>query len=64
MQDALLVSLDPPAPQEDQEIGGQHRVAVAAAFATLDPQEHARRVDIADLERRDFGHAQSRAIGH
>jgi hypothetical protein len=63
IQDALPVSLDPPAPQKGQEIGGQHRVAVATALAALDPQKRARRVDIGDLERGDLGHPQSRAIG-
>jgi hypothetical protein len=32
-------------------------VAVLAALATLDPQQHALGIDIADLERDHFGNA-------
>ena len=40
-------------------------MAVFAAFALLDPQQHALGVDIADLERDDLGqqqHAQAQAL--
>jgi len=41
----------------------EHRVAILAALALLDAKEHARRVDVIDLEVRDLGHTQARAIG-
>lgn len=52
----------PPQPQQFQELRRQHRVAILAALALLDTKEHARRVDVIDLEMRDLGHAQACAI--
>ena len=54
----------PPQPQEYQELRREHRVAVLAALALLDTKEHARGIDVIDLEERDLGHAQTRAIGN
>jgi hypothetical protein len=42
----------------------KHRVAVPAALALLNPDQHAAAVDIVDLEMRDFRHAKSGTIGH
>ncbi|MET4221130.1 hypothetical protein ABIB00_006365 [Bradyrhizobium sp. LB14.3] len=43
---------------------GEHDVAVLAAFALLDAEDHALAVDVGDLERDHFGGAQAGAIGH
>jgi len=39
-------------------------VAVFAAFALLDANDHAFAVDVADLERDHLGGAQTRSVGH
>ncbi len=49
--------------QQLEQRGRQHHVAVLAALALLDPNDHARAVDIGDLERDHLGGAQARAIG-
>ena len=46
-----------------QKLRREHCVAIPAALALLDAEQHARRVDVIDLEVRDLGHAQARAIG-
>jgi hypothetical protein len=56
-------SFAPPQPQQFQQLGREHRVAILAALALLDTQQHACRVDIVDLQMRDLGHAQARAVG-
>ena len=48
-EDALLSSGAPPVAQEQEQAFGQHGVAVAAAFAALDPQQHPLAVDIGDF---------------
>src|SRR3974390_2346955 len=53
----------PPIAQQLEQPRRQHRVAVLAALALLDPDHHPRAVDIAHLERNDFGHPQTRPIG-
>src|SRR3546814_15962592 len=63
-EDALLPPRAPPVAQEQEQPFGQHSVAVATAFAALDPQTHPLAVDIADLQRRHPGHAQPRAASH
>ena len=45
-----------------EQLRRQHGVAVLAAFALLDPEQHALGIDVADLERDDLGDAQSGAI--
>src|SRR5260370_37421970 len=42
----------------------EHRVAILAALALLDPQHHALGVDVGHLQGRNLGHAQARTIGH
>ena len=42
----------------------EHDVAVLAALALLDADDHALAVDVGDLERDHLGGAQARAIGH
>ena len=53
----------PPVAQEFEQLRREHRIAILAALALLDADEHALRVDIADLERHDFRHPQPSAIG-
>ena len=53
----------PPAPQQVEQWLRQHHVTVLVALALIDPDQHAGAVDIADLERDDFGGAQSGAVG-
>ena len=46
-------------------MGAEHDVAVLAAFALLDMQHHARRVDIGEFESRTLGPTHASAIeGH
>ena len=60
---ALLVPDLPPLAQQGEQICRQHGIAIPAALATLDPDQHALAVDIGDLQRRDLSHAQAGAIG-
>src|SRR5688572_20883727 len=55
---AAAASLPPPGAQQREQLGREHRMAVFAALALLDPQHHARTVDVADLERDHLGDAQ------
>ena len=50
--------------QQFEQTRRKHHVAVLAAFALLDADEHPLAVDVGDLERDDLGGAQARAIGH
>ena len=63
VHDALLPSGLPPCTQQREQIHREHGVAVLAPFATLDPDQHALAVDVADFEHRHLGDAQPRAIG-
>ena len=63
MHHALLAPDLPPLAQQGEQIRREHGVAIPAALATLDPDQHALAVDVGDLERRDLGHAQASAIG-
>jgi hypothetical protein len=56
-------ALPPPGAQQREQLGREHRVAIPAALALLDPQHHARAVDVADLECDHLGDAQPGAIG-
>src|SRR3712207_5789224 len=60
---AAAASLAPPGAQELEQVRRQHGMAVLAALALLDPDQHARAVDVAHLERHDLGDAQSGAVG-
>ena len=62
-QHAAPPALPPPGAQQFEQLRRQHGVAVLAALALLDPQQHALGVDIADLERDNFGDAQPGAVG-
>src|SRR3954452_6834818 len=53
----------PPVPQEVEQLRREHRKAIPASLALLDPEQHAPGIDVADLERYDLGDAQARAIG-
>src|SRR5207237_604391 len=48
-------ALPPPGAQQREQLRRQHGMAVFAALALLDPQQHALGVDVADLECDDFG---------
>ena len=49
-------------PEQRQEFRGQHDVPIVLAFALPHPQDHARAVDIRDLQLAQFGHPQPRRI--
>src|SRR3954452_17813962 len=53
----------PPVTQEFEPPRREHRKAILASLALLDPEQHALGIDVADLERHDLGDAQARAIG-
>lgn len=55
----LGASLLPPRPQQGEQVRREHSVAVAAALALLDPDEHPLAVDICDLEPGNLGHTQT-----
>src|ERR1700694_1203666 len=63
-QPALRSCRPPPGAQQFEQMWRQHHVAVFAAFALLDANDHAFAVDVADLERDHLGSAQTRAISH
>jgi hypothetical protein len=62
-QRAAAPALDPPITQQLKQLRRQHGVAIFAAFALLDPQQHALGVDVADLECDHLGDAQAGAVG-
>jgi hypothetical protein len=49
--------------QDAEQRLGEHGVALLVPLAMLDPHHHAAAVDVADLQRSDFGHPQTRGIG-
>jgi hypothetical protein len=53
----------PPLPQDVEQVGREHDIAVLAALALLDPDQHAGAVDVGDLEVGDLRDAQAAAIG-
>ena len=53
----------PPVAQKLEQQRGEHRVAIPAALALLDPQHHALAVDVGHLQRDDLGYPQARTIG-
>src|SRR3954453_23903177 len=53
----------PPLPQQVEEVGREHREAVLAPLALLDPDQHAGAVDVCDFEVGDLGDAQAAAVG-
>ena len=61
--DAPLLALPPPQPQQLQQLGREHGVAILAPLALFDPDQRAGAVDIIDLEVRHLGDAQPGAIG-
>jgi len=63
MHHALLPTNLPPLPQESEQIRGEHGIAIAPALAALDPKEHSLAVDAGDLQHRNLGDTQPRAIG-
>src|SRR4051794_19845562 len=52
----------PPVPQELKELRREHRKAIPASLALLDPEQHAPGIDVADFERHDLRNAQAGAI--
>src|ERR1700681_4972893 len=63
-QPALRSCRPPPGAQQFEQMWRQHHVAVFAAFALLDANDHAFAVDVADLEPDHLGSAQTRAMSH
>src|SRR3954453_18713088 len=63
-QPALRPRRPPPGAQQFEQMRRQHHVAVFAAFALIDANDHALAVDVADLERDHLGGAQTRPVGH
>src|SRR6266852_3796764 len=53
-----------PGAQQLKQMRRQHHVAVFAAFALLDADDHALAVDVTDLQRHHLGDAQSRPVSH
>ncbi len=49
--------------QQQEQVLRQQGVAIPAALAALDPEQHALTVDVGDLQHRHFGHAKTRTIG-
>src|SRR6516162_11933426 len=60
-QQATTPPLPPPGAQQFEELWRQHCMAVLAALAALDAEQHALGIDIADLERDNLRGAQSGA---
>src|SRR6266704_6647273 len=54
-QPALRSCRPPPGPQQFEQMWRQHHVAVFAAFALVDADDHALAVDVADFERDHLG---------
>src|SRR5215831_15776326 len=52
-----------PIAQQFEQHGREHRKAILAPLALLDPQQHALGIDVGYLECYDLGDAQSGAIG-
>src|SRR6267378_7295657 len=52
---ALAAALEPPCSEQAQQIGREHGVAIPAALAAFDTNEHPLAVDVAGLEGCDFG---------
>jgi hypothetical protein len=61
---ALVPALPPPVSQQRQKVRRQHGVAIPAAFAAFNADQHAVFVDIAHFERGHLGDPQARAIGN
>src|SRR5205814_7884030 len=61
-QPGSRLSQSPVGPKDAQELGRQHDVAVLAALAVFDPNDHAAAVDVANLEGGHLADAQPRAI--
>src|ERR1700688_853013 len=63
-QPALWSCFLPPGAQQFEQMRRQHHIAVLAAFALLDTDQHAFAVDVADLERDHPRGEQSRSVSH
>ena len=61
---ALAPAFPPPRPEQGEEVGREHRIAVTTALAALDADQHPLAVDVDHLERRHFGNPQPGAISH
>ena len=53
----------PVTPQLVKQLHREHHIAVFAPLALVDPQHHARTIDVGDLQVRGLAHAQSGAVG-
>ncbi|PWK75435.1 hypothetical protein C8K44_1031 [Aminobacter sp. AP02] len=57
-----LLAFAPPQPQQLQQLRREHGVAILAPLALLNADQHARAVDVVDLEMSDLGHTKTSAI--
>ena len=62
--DTALPAFAPPQPEQLQKLQREHSVAILAALALFHTKQHARRVDIIDLEVGNFGHTQAYTVGN
>ena len=62
MHDALFVTDLPPLAQQREQVGREHDIAVLSSLAALDTEQHVLAIDIAHLEHRDLGDAQTRTV--
>ena len=53
----------PVGPEDLQEHGREHHVAILAALALTDAEDHALTIDVADAERGDLGDAEAGGVG-
>ena len=60
---ATLLALAPPKSQKFQQLRREHGIAIPAAFAPFDPDQHAGAVGIVDVEMGDLRDEQPSAIG-
>src|SRR5208337_2414400 len=63
-QPTLWTCCLPPDAQKREQMRRQHHIAILAALALLDADQHALAVNVGDLERDHFRGAQTRSIGH
>src|SRR5215470_15253108 len=62
-QPASRSALQPPRAQQRKKLWRQHGMAILAALAHLDPDQHALQIDVADPQHDGLAAAQTGAIG-
>jgi hypothetical protein len=61
--DPTTLAFAPPQSQQFEQLGREHGIAVPAALALFDADQHALAVNVVDLEMGDLRHPQARTIG-